>query len=62
MFNVRARNGANLGVATLGTMTGGAVDTQLTDPLYRCTVGPGCNAMTCAFTGGAAPATFTRIE
>lgn len=62
VFLVRAKNGTNVGVATVQTNTGVPVDTSVTNPFYRCAVGPDCNTMTCAFTGGAAPATFTRIQ
>ncbi len=62
VFYVRALNGQNLGVATIQTTTGMPVDTQVTNPIYQCTVGPDCNTMTCAFSGGAAPSTFKRIQ
>ena len=52
----------DVGVATVQTNTGVPVDTSVTNPFYRCAVGPDCNTMTCAFTGGAAPATFTRLQ
>lgn len=62
VFNVRVRNGAGIGVATVQTAGGIPVDTSVTNPIYRCNVGTDCNTMTCAFTGGAAPMTFTRIH
>lgn len=62
VYDVRAKNGTSLGVATIQTTTGAAVDTQVTNPIYRCTVGSDCNTMTCAFTGGTAPATFKRLQ
>lgn len=61
VFSVRARNGANVGVATIQTNAGVPVDTSVTNPIYKCTVGADCNLMTCAFTGGAAPVNFKRI-
>lgn len=61
VYLVRAFNGTNLGVATVKNTTGAPVDTHVTDPIYRCAVGPDCNTMTCAFTGGVAPATFKRL-
>lgn len=61
VFNVRAKNGANMGVATVNTGTSVPVDTAITDPVYKCSVGADCNTMTCAFMGGAAPATFKRL-
>lgn len=62
VYNVRVRNGANLGVATVQTSGGVPVDTSVTNPIYKCSVGTDCNMMTCAFTGGAAPVTFKRIQ
>ena len=62
VFNVRARNGANVGVATVNNAGAVPVDTKVTDPIYRCTVGADCNTMTCAFTGGVAPMGFKRIK
>lgn len=62
VFNVRVRNGANLGVATIQTSGGVPVDTSVTNPIYKCTVGTDCNLMTCSFTGGAAPVTWKRIQ
>jgi hypothetical protein len=63
VFNVRVRNGANLGVATIQTNSSAPVDTSVTNPLYRCQVAEGnCNVMTCSFTGGAAPVSWKRIQ
>lgn len=61
VYNVRAHNGGNLGVATVQNTTGGAVDTAITNPVYSCKVGPDCNTMTCAFTGGLGPSQFKRM-
>ncbi|MGZ3419109.1 MAG: hypothetical protein ACXWUG_12145 [Polyangiales bacterium] len=61
VYNVRAHNGANVGVATVQSSTGTAVDTAVTNPFYKCTVGD-CNTLTCAFTGGTAPAIFKRVQ
>jgi hypothetical protein len=62
VYLVRARNGATVGSATVANAGAAPVDTQLTNPVYRCAVGNDCNAMTCAFTGGVAPATFHRTS
>jgi len=61
VYNVRAHNGASLGVGTVANTTGGVVDTSITNPVYKCSVGPDCNAMTCAFTGGLGPSSFKRL-
>lgn len=61
VFNVRAHNGASLGVGTVANTTGGVVDTKITDPIYKCSVGPDCNTLTCAFTGGLGPSQFKRM-
>lgn len=61
VFNVRAHNGASIGVGTVANTTGTAVDTKITDPIYKCSVGPDCNTMTCAFTGGLGPSQFKRM-
>ncbi len=62
VFNVRVRNGANLGVATIQSNSSAPVDTSVTNPLYRCTVAENnCNVMTCSFTGGAAPVSWKRL-
>jgi hypothetical protein len=61
-YMVKARNGANLGVATINTGNQLRVDTQVTNPIYKCEVQPDCDTMVCAFNGGAAPASFKRIH
>jgi hypothetical protein len=62
VYNVRVRNGANLGVATVQTSGGMPVDTSVTNPIYKCSIGTDCNLMNCSFTGGAAPVTWKRIK
>ena len=63
VYQVRVRNGANLGVATIQTNSSAPVDTSVTNPIYRCQVVEGnCNQMTCSFTGGAAPVSWKRLQ
>lgn len=63
VFNIRVRNGANLGVATIQTNSSMPVDTSVTNPIYRCAVAENnCNVMTCSFAGGAAPVSWKRIQ
>lgn len=61
VFLVRAKNGADMGVASIKTSSNVPVDTAITNPVYKCSVGADCNTMTCGFMGGAAPATFKRL-
>src|SRR5687767_9670905 len=63
VFQVRVRNGANLGVATIQSNSSAPVDTSVTNPIYKCQVVEGnCNQMTCSFTGGAAPVSWKRLQ
>jgi hypothetical protein len=61
-YMVRTRSGTNLGVATISGGNQMRVDTQYTNPIYKCEVQADCDTMVCAFTGGTAPATFHRIR
>jgi hypothetical protein len=61
VFNVRAHNGGSIGVGTVQNTTGVPVDTAITNPVYQCKVGPDCNTLTCAFTGGLGPSQFKRM-
>lgn len=61
-YMVKGRNGTNLGPVTVNTGNQVRVDTQYTNPIYKCDVQADCDTMVCAFQGGAAPATFRRLR